>query len=51
MKFQAKRGYTEGLLSKLNYLQNIGKIEIVKVLLGTKYFFLGHVFPELIATG
>jgi len=42
IKFQGKRGYSDGLLSKLQKLQDAGKIELIKV----KRLYFGSMFME-----
>jgi len=42
IKFQSKRGYTEGLIPKLKKLEDEGRIELIKV----KRLFFGSLFME-----
>ena len=42
IKFQSKRGYTEGLIPKLKKLEGEGKIELIKV----KRLYFGSLFME-----
>ena len=42
IKFQGKRGYSEGLLPLLKRLEKLGKIELIKV----KRLFFGSLYME-----